>query len=91
MAVSSHLQLISLCLWPGGPQQRLKGEGNVSLLQLCLLAVTLIWEGHLSLHKSLSFIFAAWLEFILASGTSLIAETDRLHNGSTPVTISSSS
>lgn len=31
-------------------------EGNLSLLQLCLLVVTLVWEGHLSRHKSISFI-----------------------------------
>lgn len=58
--VPSHPQLIFLRLWPGGPQQQLKGvEGNVSLLRLCLLAPTLVWEGHLSLHKSLSFIFCS--------------------------------
>lgn len=90
-AVPSHPQIISPRLWPGGPQQELKGvEGNVSLLRLCLLAATLVWEGHLSLHKSLSFIFAALLVLITASGMSLKAETDRLHNDRTRVTISSS-
>lgn len=67
--VSSHPHLISPRLWPGGPRRQLKGvEGNVSLLRLCLLAVSLVWEGHLSLHKSLSFIFAALLVLISASG-----------------------